>query len=47
MVKLSDLLVDKSLHGLGTGQHDVIHWPFDFHDVIYQNRRCDVVFTTT
>ena len=24
MVKLSDLLVDKSLHGQGTDQHDVI-----------------------
>ena len=24
MVKLSDLLVDKSLHGLGTDQHDAV-----------------------
>ena len=27
MVKLSDLLVDKSLHGLGTDQRDVIQSP--------------------
>ena len=49
MDKFSDLLVDKSLHGFGTGQRDVIR--FEFHDVIYHkepcnvgNRRCNVDF---
>ena len=53
MVKLSDLLIDKSLHKLGTDRRDVIQCQFGFHDVIYHirhcnvdNSQCNVVFTT-
>ena len=53
MVNISDLLVDKSLHGLGTDRCDVIRRQFDFHEVIYHKQRCNidsrrrnVVFTT-
>ena len=35
MVDLSDLLVDKSLYGLGMDWRDVIWSPVYFHDVIY------------
>ena len=35
MVKLSDLLVDKSMHRLGMDRPDVIRRQFDFQDVIY------------
>ena len=58
MVKLSDLLVDKSLHGLGTdwARTGVTSFgrQFDFYDVTYHIRHCNVdnsrgnvVFTTT
>ena len=47
MVKLSDLLVDESLHGLGTDQSDINQSPVWFLDVIYHNRRPNLVFTTT
>ena len=52
MVKLSDLLDDKSLHGLNTYRRDVIQ--FVFRDVIYHKRHCNVdtrrrnvIFSTT
>ena len=54
MVKFSDLLFDKSLHGLDTDWRDVIRRRFDFHDVIYHIQPCNVddtrrnvVFTTS
>ena len=40
MVKFSDLLVDKSLGGLGTNLRDALGRQFDFHDVIYHIRHC-------
>ena len=53
-VKLSDSLVDKSLHGQGTDRRHFIGRQFDFHDVIYHKRHCNVdngrrnvVFTIT
>ena len=52
MVKLCDLLLDKSLQGLGTDMTSFGR-QFDFHDAIYHiqhcnvdNRQCNVVFTT-
>ena len=53
MVNPSELLVDKSVHGLGTGGVTSIGSRFDFNDVTYNighcnvdTRRCNVVFKT-
>ena len=42
MVKFSDIVVDKSLYGLGTDWLTSFGRQFDFHDVIYHIPSCNV-----